>query len=150
MASSTANAANTAPIAPKNSSGRSIRYSVAMVRTMRQQLRRAQAAAMEPGADALTRIRQGSMASVRFMAEHRAYFTLLDVERSEPALAEVLRAVDEETIAARMAYRYPPGAVRRLDDALLQRYAETYVELEANAHRRPLLSQRLARLREEP
>jgi len=25
------------------------------------------------------------------MAEHRAYFTLLDVERSEPALAEVLR-----------------------------------------------------------
>ena len=38
-----------------------------------------------------SRIRQGSMASVRFMAEHRAYFTLLDVERSEPTLAEVLR-----------------------------------------------------------
>jgi AcrR family transcriptional regulator len=62
-----------------------------LVRTMRKQLRRAQAAAMDPRADALSRIRQGSMASVRFMAEHRAYFTLLDVERSEPALAEVLR-----------------------------------------------------------
>ena len=62
-----------------------------LVRTMRQQLRRAQAAAMDPRADALTRIRQGSMASLRFMAEHRAYFTLLDVERSEPTLAEVLR-----------------------------------------------------------
>lgn len=64
-------------------------------------------------------------------------------------LAEVLRAVDEETIAERMAYRYPPGAVRRLDDALLQRYAETYVDLDANSHRRPLLTQRLARLRDE-
>ena len=62
-----------------------------LVRTMRQQLRRAQAAAMDPRADALSRIRQGSMASLRFMAEHRAYFTLLDVERSEPTLAEVLR-----------------------------------------------------------
>jgi AcrR family transcriptional regulator len=62
-----------------------------LVRSMRQQLRRAQAAAMDPTADALTRIRQGSIASVRFMAEHRAYFAILDVERSDPALAEVLR-----------------------------------------------------------
>lgn len=62
-----------------------------LVRTMRLQLRRAQAAAMQPDADALVRIRQGSQASVRFMAEHQHYFALLDVERTDPALAEVLK-----------------------------------------------------------
>ena len=34
-------------------------------------------------------------------------------------LGEVLRGADDSGIAARMDYRYPPGAVRRLDDALL-------------------------------
>lgn len=63
-----------------------------LVRTMRQQLRRAQAAAMDPTADAITRIRQGTEASVLFMAEHRAYFALLDVEQTDDEVAEVLRA----------------------------------------------------------
>src|SRR4051794_15495988 len=62
-----------------------------LVRTMRTQLRRAQAAAMDPDADALTRIRQGSEASVLFMAEHQSYFALLDVERADDKVAEVLR-----------------------------------------------------------
>lgn len=63
-----------------------------LVRTMRQQLRRTQAAAMDPTADPVTRIRQGTVASVRFMAEHRAYFALLDVERADDEVAETLRA----------------------------------------------------------
>lgn len=63
-----------------------------LVRSMRQQLRRTQAAAMDPDADALTRIRQGAEASVLFMAEHRAYFGLLDVEQTDDEVAEVLRA----------------------------------------------------------
>lgn len=62
-----------------------------LVRTMRQSLRRAQAAAMDPGADPVTRIRQGAEASVRFMAEHQTYFALLDVERTDDALATVLK-----------------------------------------------------------
>jgi AcrR family transcriptional regulator len=62
-----------------------------LVRTMRLQLRRAQAAAMDPEADALTRIRQGTQASVVFMAEHRSYFALLDVERADDQVASVLR-----------------------------------------------------------
>ena len=57
-----------------------------LVRSMRLQLRRAQAAAMDPTADPVTRIRQGTEASVVFMAEHRAYFALLDVERSHDEL----------------------------------------------------------------
>ncbi|WP_345265081.1 DUF429 domain-containing protein [Nocardioides nanhaiensis] len=64
-------------------------------------------------------------------------------------LAGVLREVDEEVIRERMDYRYPPGAVRRLDDALLQQFGERYVALHANSHRRPLLTQRLERLRDE-
>jgi AcrR family transcriptional regulator len=62
-----------------------------LVRSMRTQLRRAQAAAMDPTADAVTRIRQGTEASVIFMAEHRSYFALLDVERADDEVANVLR-----------------------------------------------------------
>jgi ppGpp synthetase/RelA/SpoT-type nucleotidyltranferase len=62
-------------------------------------------------------------------------------------LAEVLRATDEDRIRDRMDYRYPPGAVRRLDDALLAGFGERYVELHGNDHRRELLSARLDRLR---
>jgi predicted RNase H-like nuclease/ppGpp synthetase/RelA/SpoT-type nucleotidyltranferase len=64
-------------------------------------------------------------------------------------LADLLRSTDEDVIRARMDYRYPPGAVRRLDDALLHRFGEQYVELHGNAHRRELLTARLARLRGE-
>lgn len=61
-------------------------------------------------------------------------------------LREVLRGVDVPTIEARMGYRYPPGAVRRLDDSLLSVYGERYVGLHGNAHRVDLLTTRLARL----
>jgi AcrR family transcriptional regulator len=63
-----------------------------LVRSMRLRLRKAQAAAMDPDADPLTRIRQGTEASVVFMAEHRSYFALLDVERADDEVAGVLRA----------------------------------------------------------
>lgn len=62
-----------------------------LVRSMRLELRRAQAAAMDPRADARTRIGQGAEASVHFMAEHAAWFRLLDVERSDDEIREALR-----------------------------------------------------------
>jgi AcrR family transcriptional regulator len=62
-----------------------------LVRSMRHGLRRAQAEAMDPDADAVTRIRQGTVASVRFMADHASYFALVDVERTDPAIADALR-----------------------------------------------------------
>jgi ppGpp synthetase/RelA/SpoT-type nucleotidyltranferase len=62
-------------------------------------------------------------------------------------LGDVLRAVDTESLAGRMDYRYPPGAVRRLDDALLWVYGDRYVELRGNAHRAGALRTRLARMR---
>jgi predicted RNase H-like nuclease/ppGpp synthetase/RelA/SpoT-type nucleotidyltranferase len=62
-------------------------------------------------------------------------------------LAELLRSTDEAAIRERMDYRYPPGAVRRLDDALLHQLGERYIGLHGNEHRRDLLTQRLARMR---
>ncbi|WP_395658567.1 DUF429 domain-containing protein [Nocardioides sp.] len=62
------------------------------------------------------------------------------------ALGEVLAGVDADQIVERMDYRYPPGAVRRLDDALLSAYGERYVELPGNAHRRALLRARIGRM----
>lgn len=62
-----------------------------LVGTMRLELRRAQAAAMDPSRDARTRIGQGAEASVRFMAAHAAWFTLLDVERADAEVDVVVR-----------------------------------------------------------
>ena len=56
-------------------------------------------------------------------------------------------AAAEKLLGERMAYRYPPGAVRRLDDALLWIHGEDYVELRANHDRRPALRTRLAKMR---
>jgi len=63
-----------------------------LVRSMRHQLRRSQAEAMSTDADAVTRIHEGAAASVRFMAEHATYFSLVEVERADPAIADALRA----------------------------------------------------------
>ncbi|WP_310961827.1 GTP pyrophosphokinase [Nocardioides terrisoli] len=63
-------------------------------------------------------------------------------------LGEVLEDVDSDALNSRMQYRYPPGAVRRLDDALLAAYGERYVGLHLNSHRVELLRHRLDRLRD--
>ena len=62
-----------------------------LVRDMRLRLRRAQAEAMDSDADALTRIRQGAEASVRFMSEQRAFFSLFEVEQADRSRAALLR-----------------------------------------------------------
>lgn len=64
-------------------------------------------------------------------------------------LRDVLRGVADSRISDRMDYRYPPGAVRRLDDALLSVYGDAYVTLHGNAHRVDLLRARLARMTAE-
>jgi ppGpp synthetase/RelA/SpoT-type nucleotidyltranferase len=61
-------------------------------------------------------------------------------------LSEVLRGADDSGITARMDYRYPPGAVRRLDDTLLAGFGQRYVDLHGNADRRTALTTRLQRL----
>jgi hypothetical protein len=62
-------------------------------------------------------------------------------------LAGLLTSVDSAAISGRLEYKYPPGAVRRLDDALLAVFGNRYLELHGNAHRRELLAARLEKLR---
>jgi predicted RNase H-like nuclease/ppGpp synthetase/RelA/SpoT-type nucleotidyltranferase len=62
-------------------------------------------------------------------------------------LGEVLGTVDSAAISERMGYRYPPGAVRRLDDALLEVFGDRYVTLHGNARRAEALRARLEKLR---
>jgi predicted RNase H-like nuclease/ppGpp synthetase/RelA/SpoT-type nucleotidyltranferase len=62
-------------------------------------------------------------------------------------LAAVLDGVDGDAINRAMGYRYPAGAVRRLDDALLASFGHRYVNLHGNAHRKELLENRFERLR---
>ncbi|XVX20408.1 GTP pyrophosphokinase [Actinomycetota bacterium] len=61
-------------------------------------------------------------------------------------LRELLRSVDQPAISTAMGYHYPPGAVRRLDDALLATYRDRYLALHGNAHRVDQLRGRLERL----
>jgi len=61
-------------------------------------------------------------------------------------LAALLASVDSAAIHERMGYKYPAGAVRRLDDALLAIFGEQYVGLHGNAHRVVLLRARLEKL----
>nr|WP_269810726.1 hypothetical protein [Kineosporia rhizophila] len=81
--------------------------------------------------------------------EHYTWITGLLAElaiTSLPELTEVLVPVNELDLNARMDYKYPPGAVRRLDDALLAAFGEKYVALPGNADRRGLLKSRLEKL----
>ncbi|MBS1848336.1 MAG: TetR/AcrR family transcriptional regulator [Actinobacteria bacterium] len=57
----------------------------------REQLRRTQHRAIDPTATPLQQIRQGTEASLRFMAERAPFFALLEVETVNRAFANVLR-----------------------------------------------------------
>ncbi|SDC07777.1 Predicted nuclease (RNAse H fold) [Raineyella antarctica] len=61
-------------------------------------------------------------------------------------LAGLLTSVDSAAIIERMGYKSPPGAVRRLDDALLAVFGSHYLGLHGNAHRVELLATRLGKL----
>ncbi len=81
--------------------------------------------------------------------DHYTWISGLLLELGITSLAELgdaLRPVDAEALTERMDYRYPPGAVRRLDDALLWAYGDAYVELRGNAHRVPALRARLEKM----
>ncbi|WP_122261807.1 GTP pyrophosphokinase [Ornithinimicrobium cerasi] len=60
-------------------------------------------------------------------------------------LSALLVHVDSAAVTAAMGYKYPPGAVRRLDDDLLASAGQRYVDLPGNARRRDALLGRLGR-----
>ena len=81
--------------------------------------------------------------------DHYAWTSGLLLELGITSLDELgglLTSVDMDALIKRMGYRYPAGAVRRLDDALLAVFGERYVGLVGNAHRVALLTSRLEKL----
>jgi predicted RNase H-like nuclease/ppGpp synthetase/RelA/SpoT-type nucleotidyltranferase len=81
--------------------------------------------------------------------EHYAWISglLLELGIDSPdELDELLSSVDTDAVNEKMGYRYPAGAVRRLDDALLARFGERYVALKGNAHRVAQLEARVEKL----
>ena len=82
--------------------------------------------------------------------DHYAWISGLLLElgiTSLDELAGLLSSVDSTAIDARMGYKYPAGAVRRLDDALLAVFGTRYLGLHGNTHREELLRARLDKLR---
>lgn len=81
--------------------------------------------------------------------DHYAWIAGLLLDLGIDSIDEVddlLASIDTDAVNVAMDYRYPAGAVRRLDDALLAVYGARYVELADNAHRTSLLDNRLQRL----
>ncbi len=82
--------------------------------------------------------------------EHYAWVSGLLLELGITSLDELgrlLGSVDSAAISEQMEYRYPPGAVRRLDDALLAVFGDRYTELHGNVERVQQLRARLDKLR---
>ena len=93
-----------------------------LVRSMRHRLRRAQAESMNLDADPIERVRQGTAASVRFMAANASYFTLVDVERSDPAIDDALRTGSEvylDDVIALVSAAQRSGQIPDTDPRLL-------------------------------
>ena len=87
---------------------------------IRQKLRRTQRAAMDRNAPALTRVAQGTIASVRFMAEHASFFSLLEVEAR--SVADALRRGTEQhlgDVRTLVLAGQADGTITKDDDAEL-------------------------------
>jgi len=91
---------------------------------IRHQLRRTQRKAIDWDSPALVRIVQGTMASVRFMAEHASFFSLLEIEGR--SVAEELRRGTEQhlrDVKALIVIGQDDGTVTKEDDAELMALA---------------------------
>lgn len=84
--------------------------------------------------------------------EHYEWIATLLLEAGIDSLDELSRVlgdVDNTAVTAAMDYKFPPGAVRRLDDDLLVSLGERYVALPGNERRREPLRARLAKVVDE-
>lgn len=91
---------------------------------IRHQLRRTQRKAIDGNAPALVRIVQGTIASVRFMAEHASFFSLLEIEGRSVA-RELRRGTEQHLrdVKALIVAGQDDGTVTKEDDAELMALA---------------------------
>jgi AcrR family transcriptional regulator len=109
-----------------------------LAESMRAQLRRHQAQAMDTAADPLVQLGQGTVASVRFMAEHAPFFALLEAEQATEHLAGVLREGTEvhvRDVARLVREGQAAGLVRDDDPDLLARATVGLVAVFGHFHR---------------
>jgi AcrR family transcriptional regulator len=93
-----------------------------LVEQNRLRLRQAQAAAIDPDAEPLRRIREGAEASVRYMASHARLFSLIEVETASVQIDDVLRQgteVHARDVSAIVAEGIEDGTIRDEDPLLL-------------------------------
>jgi AcrR family transcriptional regulator len=93
-----------------------------LVEEVRLRLRRAQAAAIDPDAEPLTRIHQGAVASVIYMSSHAHFFSLIEVENLDKQFADVLRQgteVHASDVATIIVDGIDGGTIRDEDPVLL-------------------------------
>jgi AcrR family transcriptional regulator len=105
---------------------------------IRLRLRRSQGEALDPGADPLTRIRQGCEASLRFMAINAPFFALLEVESNDHQFVDVLRAgtdVHVSDVANLIREGIGAGLIRDEDPVLLARGVVGVVGMYSHFHR---------------
>ena len=105
---------------------------------IRMRLRRSQGEAIDLDVDALSRIRQGSEASVRFMAINAPFFSLLEVENIDKRFVDVLRQgtdVHVADVAAHIREGIAKGLIRDDDPVLLARGVVGIVGLYSHFHR---------------
>jgi AcrR family transcriptional regulator len=105
---------------------------------IRQRLRRAQGTAVDLDADPLTRIYQGTAASVRFMSEHAPFFALLEVENADRQFVDVLRGGTEvhvDDVASLIVEGMAAGQIREDDPILLARGVVGIVGVYSHFHR---------------
>ena len=63
-----------------------------LVELTRQRMRQQQRRDIDPGANPLLRLRQGTESSIRFMGEHRRLYSIIDLESLGPSLTRELRS----------------------------------------------------------
>lgn len=109
-----------------------------LVERNRLRLRQAQAAAIDPGAEPLLQIRQGTEASVLFMATYSHFFALLEVENLEKQFADELRKGTEihtRDMAALLRRGIADGTIRDEPVDLLAYGVVSTVGLYGHFHR---------------
>jgi AcrR family transcriptional regulator len=105
---------------------------------IRFRLRKCQADAIDPDADALTRIRQGAEASVQFMSDHARFFSLLEVENVGSQFVDVLRRGTEVHVGdvqSLIEAGIAEGEIRDDDPVLLARGVVGIVGIYGHFHR---------------
>ena len=93
-----------------------------LVELHRHRLRLAQAAAIEEDAEPLLQIRQGTEASLMFMASHAHFFALIEMENLGRQFGDVLRhgtEVHRSDVSARIRAGIERGTIRDEDPELL-------------------------------